>query len=549
MLKNLVLKNFALIRELSINFSNGFTVISGETGSGKSIMFDALGLLLGNRADASSISTGSTKSIIEATFETNASVNDFLITNGFEPETEILLRRELNINGKTRTFINDSVANLQQMKSLGELLVDIHAQHETLLLNRKNYQLNLLDSFAQLKSLKENYQQTYTLYQKISLKLENTKKQLEKEKLEAEFINFQLTAFENLRLNPNEVTHLESELLTLENASSIKQSLIAVSEGIDGENQNAVSVIRDSIHLIRKILPFYKNAENILERLETVKIELQDIAQESYLLQENISVNENDLINTQNRLDEILGFMQKHKLENEEALNEFINTLKNKSQNYGNIESEIIDLEKESTLLKKKLFELGKNLSEKRKSLASKFCNSIKELLVNLDMENANVLPFFEDFSTPTINGFEQFSILIATAKGSDPKPIEKVASGGEMSRIMLSLKILLANLGEIPTLVFDEIETGVSGKVADKMGKLLVELSKNCQVISITHLPQIAAMGSTHLKAYKKVDEKGTFTQLLQLSKEEKINEIAAMLSGDKITKEAIENAKALLS
>jgi DNA repair protein RecN (Recombination protein N) len=548
MLKRLFIKDFTLIRELTIDFSAGFSVISGETGSGKSIMFDALGLLLGNRADSSVVAQKASKSIVEANFASNQSANDCLVDMGFEPEAEIIIRREIYQTGKSRNFINDAVANLQQIKNLGECLADIHAQHQTLLLNRKDYQLNLLDTFCGLNPLKNEYRTAYQALKALQLSLIEKQELLEKSRLEIEFVQFQLEIFEKLKLQEGQLTALEQEVQTLENAASIKSDLLLVNEGIEGEDGSAVQTINKIIGVLKRLSSYFEPAKELLNRVETVKIELQDIAAEAFSTQEKTILSEEKLIQTKSRLDEIFGFMQKHRVNTEEELFGFVQSLQNKSQDISALEDLVEKLEKQTGASRKTVFELAKKLSEKRNTGLTDFCKSIENLLVNLQMEKATVTGKFLVSGEPGPSGFENFQIELSTAKGLEPKPIDKVASGGELSRIMLSLKILLADLGGIPTLIFDEIETGVSGKVADKMGKMLLSLSKKCQVISITHLPQIAALGKQHFKAFKVEDAEGTYSQLSQLTAEEKLNEIASMLSAEKITPQALENAKTLM-
>ncbi|MGY6560761.1 MAG: DNA repair protein RecN [Luteibaculaceae bacterium] len=548
MLKKLLINDFALIRSAEITFGKGLTVISGETGSGKSIMFDALGYLLGQRADTGVIGKNATKCVIEAHFSSTKKSAEFLKDEGFSVEPELIIRREIYATGRSRNFINDGVATLQQLKQVGDLLVDIHAQHQTLLLNNKVYQLNLLDAFAGNSSILFAYQQQLELHKNITQQIVEKQTLLQKLQQESEFIRFQLEQFEALKWKAEELANLEADVVVAENAASIKTDLLFLNQGIDGDAQTLLSIYAKLLPVARKLAQVYKPAESILERLEAAKIELSDIAEECYSLQENISVEPETLRFMQERLSSLYAFMQKHKLNTEEETFAFVESLEKKSNSTEALEEEIKTLSAEQ----KQVFEAVKlgaeKLYESRELALPNFIASVVKNLVNLEMEHTSLQGIFSEAEGYGKWGKQHFQLEIATAKGEKLRTLDKVASGGELSRIMLSFKILLAQLGEIPTLIFDEIETGVSGKVADKMGKLLKETAQNAQIISITHLPQIAAMGNHHFKAFKQTDQVGTQSVIKELTPAEKLQEIASMLSGDKVTEAALQNAKALL-
>ena len=552
MLISLRVKNYALIDELQLHFGKNLNIITGETGAGKSIILGALGLLLGQRADSTSLLDKTQKCIIEGEFDSaNKIIADFFTSYDLDVDTRIIIRREISKEGKSRAFINDTPVNISQLKELGDLIVDIHSQHETLLLNHSGFQLSLVDSFAGNFSTLNEYKTDFIRYKEILKKLEQIKLEESKAKSEQDYINFQFKELDEAGLNENEnKSDLEIELRTLSHAEEIKIGLSKLEEIISSNEANVTANISVGIQLIQSLSKYNPQLELITQRLKSVQLELNDIILESTSLSEEVSADPerveviNDRLNLLNRLE------QKHRVNSIEELLIIKSNLNEKLFQINSYDDKIIQLEKEKTKLLSTLINFASKISKAREKAIPSIELKVKKILDELGMPNAilkieQAVLHGEELNA---NGKDEIKFLFSANKGVAYSDISKVASGGELSRLMLALKSLVAKLIELPTIVFDEIDTGVSGETAFKIGNVMNELSHSIQLLAITHLPQIASRGEEHFFVYKEVIGKRTFTKVRKLSGDERIVEIARMLSGDKPTAIAMENAKELL-
>ena len=552
MLISLRVKNYALIDELQLHFGKNLNIITGETGAGKSIILGALGLLLGQRADSTSLLDKTQKCIIEGEFDSaNKIIADFFTSYDLDVDTRIIIRREISKEGKSRAFINDTPVNISQLKELGDLIVDIHSQHETLLLNHSGFQLSLVDSFAGNFSTLNEYKTDFIRYKEILKKLEQIKLEESKAKSEQDYINFQFKELDEAGLNENEnKSDLEIELRTLSHAEEIKIGLSKLEEIISSNEANVTANISVGIQLIQSLSKYNPQLELITQRLKSVQLELNDIILESTSLSEEVSADPerveviNDRLNLLNRLE------QKHRVNSIEELLIIKSNLNEKLFQINSYDDKIIQLEKEKTKLLSTLINFASKISKAREKAIPSIELKVKKILDELGMPNA-ILKIEQSVlhgEELNANGKDEIKFLFSANKGVAYSDISKVASGGELSRLMLALKSLVAKLIELPTIVFDEIDTGVSGETAFKIGNVMNELSHSIQLLAITHLPQIASRGEEHFFVYKEVIGKRTFTKVRKLSGDERIVEIARMLSGDKPTAIAMENAKELL-
>ena len=552
MLISLRVKNYALIDELQLHFGKNLNIITGETGAGKSIILGALGLLLGQRADSTSLLDKTQKCVIEGEFDSaNKIITDFFNSYDLDVDPRIIIRREISKEGKSRAFINDTPVNISQLKELGDLIVDIHSQHETLLLNHSGFQLSLVDSFAGNFSTLNEYKTDFIRYKEILKKLEQIKLEESKAKSEQDYINFQFKELDEAGLNENEKkSDLEIELRTLSHAEEIKIGLSKLEEIISSNEVNVIANISVGIQLIQNLSKYNPQLELITQRLKSVQLELNDIILESTSLSEEVSADPerveviNDRLNLLNRLE------QKHRVNSIEELLIIKSNLNEKLFQINSYDDKIIQLEKEKTKLLSTLINFASKISKAREKAIPSIELKVKKILDELGMPNA-ILKIEQSVlqgEELNANGKDEIKFLFSANKGVAYSDISKVASGGELSRLMLALKSLVAKLIELPTIVFDEIDTGVSGETAFKIGNVMNELSHSIQLLAITHLPQIASRGEEHFFVYKEVIGKRTFTKVRKLSGDERIVEIARMLSGDKPTAIAMENAKELL-
>lgn len=550
MLKHLYIKNFTLIDELDIDFFNGFSVISGETGAGKSIILGAISLLLGNRADSKQIKQGEKKCIIEAVFTLAKGVyDDFFKANGIDLDIdETILRREINDSGKSRAFINDTPVSLTLMRELGDQLVDIHSQHQNLLLQKEDFQLNIVDIIARNEQELQHYKEAYTDYKNTEKRLAQLKKQLEESAENEEFMRFQYEEIANANLEKEEQEELEQEYKTLSHAEDIKVSLYDADNELNEDEMGVVKKLKKAADFLSSITAVYPKAEEISQRLDAVYIEVKDIAEEVGMATSDVDFDPKRLDFINEKLDKIYHLEKKFHVESIVDLLDIANDLKTKLSAIDNSDEALNEVEAEVKAKEKRCKELAIALTNCRQKAAKIIEQDMKEKLVPMGIPNIQ-FQIAMDSKPLASDGADKVEVLFSANKNSPLQPIAQVASGGEIARVMLALKAMISGAVKLPTIIFDEIDTGVSGKVAQQMAFVMQEMgNKNKQVISITHLPQIAALGSTHYKVEKRDTEKGTTSRLRQLSEEERVTEIAQMLSGTDISEAALMNARELL-
>jgi DNA repair protein RecN (Recombination protein N) len=548
-LKHLYIKNYALIEQLDIDFETGFSVITGETGAGKSIILGAIGLLLGQRADSKAVKTGCQKCTIEAQFDISRySLNEWFDENELDiEEGECIIRRELTATGKSRGFINDTPVTVQQMKELGEMLVDIHSQHQNLLLQKTDFQLSILDIIADNEQLRSDYHNTFTEYKKNVKELEELKQMLTDSREKEDLMRFQLEELTAANLTDGEQEELEQEQEAATHTEDIKTALYEADNMLNGEGAT-LDLLRQANSKLSSVTSLYAKIEPLSERMESALIELKDIASEVAREAENIDFNPERMAMVEERLDMIYTLQRKHHkntiaelLQEQEHLSEIISGIDNSDE-------AIKDKEQLCQKLLDAASKLAEKLSQTRKKASAKIEKDICKRLEALGMPNVDFQIKIEQGDL-TSTGKDVVSFMFSANKGMALRPVAQVASGGEIARLMLSLKALISATVKLPTIIFDEIDTGVSGKIAEKMAEIMKEMGNSGrQVISITHLPQIAALGTYHYKVEKHDTKEITTTIMRQLNDDERIDEIAQMLSGSDITDAAKTNAKELL-
>lgn len=546
MLNSLHIENYVLIKKLDLNFESGFSVITGQTGAGKSILLGALNLVLGARADLKSIKEGSEKCIIEATFNiSNYNLIDFFEENDLDYSTECILRRELSASGKSRLFINDTPVNASILRTLADQLIDVHSQHENLILRDNNFQLGVLDTTAKNQDLLDKYKSLYKSHQQISRNIEELESELSKGKEELDYLQFQYNQLEESKLVDSEDHDIETELTILEHANDIKYALLE-SENMLSAEQGVLEMLKTAENSLSAVSKYSTYCEEIVNRIYSCHIELKDIASELYNESEKVDSNPERLEYLRERRDLIYSLCQKHRVNTVSELIEIRNDLENRISLIDNSDEEIERLKSERDNLYKELLALANEISNRRQTQALEVEKSLVELLTALGMPNCEVKFSITPLASPISSGMDKVELLFSSNKNKSPQPIDKTASGGEISRVMLCLKYLLANSTSLPTLIFDEIDTGISGEAADLTAKMLKKMSTNVQIISISHLPQIAAKATTHYFVEKSGESE---TNVTQLTAEERVTAIARMLSGSTLSDAAIKNAQALLS
>jgi len=549
-LKRLYISNYALIDELDVSFPGHLTVITGETGAGKSIFLEALGLALGNRADAGSLQNKTKKCIIEAEFNIKAyQLNDFFTENELDFDPNLILRREINAEGKSRSFINDTPVNLSVVKLLADSLIDIHSQHQTLLLNQVKFQLQLIDAFAGTSSEFETYKKEFSklLANKKQLQeLEDTEKQAKKD---LDYYQFLFSELNEFKLDAQHLTQLEEESKTLENAEVIKLALQKTSVVLGGGDENLLSTLSQLKQHLNSIAKFNTAYKNLFDRLNASQIELRDVFDELENEENKLVFNPVRLTEVNDALDKINRLFKKHSVNSVAELLTIKEDIETKLDQFNSLEKDIEKLNKTIAALNLSCTKQAKEISAKRAKAIALIEKNINGILVELAMPNAKFKIQLDTKTELSVNGIDSVSFLFSANKGGEFKELHKVASGGEMSRLMLSLKSVLAEKRALPTIIFDEIDTGISGDIANKMGNIFSQMSGTMQVISITHLPQIASKGQHHLFVYKNDDAEKTRSFIKVLNKDERTVEIAKMLSTGKPTESAIKNAKDLLS
>lgn len=549
MLKHLAIGNYALIDSLSISFDDGFSAITGETGAGKSILLGALGFVLGERSDSSIMLDESKKCTVEATFVVdNERFKSFFEDNDLDFDEELILRRELTPTKKSRAFINDTPVTAQQLKELGNQLVDIHSQHDSLLLTNADFQLKIVDDAADNALLLLDYQQVYHKFVSLRNELKSLREMSQKNVAENDFLAFQLDELVKADLQDGEYEEVGQRLELLENAEEVK-TLLAQSTNLLQDSEISIldqlSELKSTVERLRRYIP---EAEQYLERLESTKIELKDIAQDLDSLQDSTQFDAESLSEIQERFDLIQRLMLKHHVQNYEDLLRIREELQQKVGAFANIDEQIAKKEQEFKECEKELTQLADNLSVKRKKVKVSFEKSVTEILKQLKMPHAVFEIAISDNTEFSETGKDKVRFMFSANKGVKPDDMSRVASGGELSRLMLAIKAVAAESNYIPTLIFDEIDTGVSGEVASKLGDIMQKMGEGLQIISITHLPQIASKAKNHFFVYKDESEQKSRSCIRLLSHDERVTEIAKMLSNDKITPEAIRAAEVLI-
>jgi DNA repair protein RecN (Recombination protein N) len=550
MLKHLYVKNFTLIDELDIDFHPGFSVITGETGAGKSIILGAIHLLLGQRADTKQIKEGCNKCIVEALFDlSNYHFDSFFTDNDIDFDgCECILRREVNANGKSRAFINDTPVALNLMKELGEQLVDIHSQHQNLLLQKEDFQLNVVDIIAQNQKLRDQYKLSYNTYLKAQKAFEDFKQQSERNKENEEFLRFQFAELTKATLVEGEQADLEKQSQTLSHVEEIKSALFDAVSAISTEETGCVDEMKAALNRIQDIEKVYPDIHDLAQRLESAYIEVKDIADELEHQSEGIDFDPQQLNTINERLDYLYSLEQRFHFSTVEELIAEREKIGNELQGIDGGDEHLAELQKVVSQSLEQCMKDAKALSASRKKAANVVEEEMKKRLKPLGIPNVRfAIDFKERDCGPS--GIDKVQFLFSANSSSPLQPVSQVASGGEIARVMLSLKALISGAVKLPTIIFDEIDTGVSGRIAEKMAQIMQEMgAHNRQVISITHLPQIAALGTTHYKVSKTETPQGTTSHLTMLSTDERVKEIAQMLSGSNITQAAIDNARSLL-
>lgn len=550
MLRSLFIQNYALIEELDINFGSGFSVITGETGAGKSIILGAIGLLLGQRADVKAIRTGASKCIIEAHFNISAyGMRPFFEVNELEYEEECILRREVHASGKSRAFINDSPASLTQMKELGELLIDVHSQHQNLLLNKEGFQLNVLDILSHNEDDLSVYQLMYNEWKQALHDLETLIARAEKDKADEDYIRFQLEQLEEAGLSIDEQEKLEQEADTLTHAEEIKAGLFRAGQTLYSEEGGLLSELKNCLSIVLGLQNVFPVAGELAERLESTFIELKDISQEISSKEESVEFNPTRLEEVNERLNLIYTLQQKHRVSTVEELLALEDEYATKLSAITSSEEEIEKQKARCDNLYNKVKKQAAVLTKARMDAAREVEQQMASRLVPLGMPNVRFQVEMSTRKELGLHGADTVTFLFSANKNGTLQSISSVASGGETARVMLSVKAMIAGAVKLPTIIFDEIDTGVSGEIADRMADIMEEMGEsNRQVISITHLPQIAARGRVHYKVYKQDNDKETNSHIRRLTDKERVEEIAHMLSGAILTEAALNNAQALL-
>ena len=552
MLQSIHIQNYALIESLDIDFHPGFSVITGETGAGKSIILGAIGLLVGQRADIKAIKNGANKCIVEARFN----IASYALESFFEEhemeyeEGECILRRELYASGKSRAFINDTPATLTQMKELGEKLIDVHSQHQNLLLNHEDFQLSILDILANDEKELQTYQELYSDYKKVCRELAHIQEQAEKNRQDEDYIRFQVEQLEEANLQNGEQEELEQEAETLSHAEEIKASLYKADQLMASGDMTLLSATKECLQTLQGISRVYGLTQEWIERLDSCYIELKDLSQEIASASDDVEFNPTRLDFVNDRLNLIYSLQQKHRVSSVDELIHLAEEYRTKLDTITSYDETIRDLQKKKEAFYAKLLSVAATLTNLRQDAAKEIERQMQAYLIPLGMPNVRFAVELTSKKEPDSKGMDHVTFLFSANKNGVLQNVASIASGGEIARVMLSLKAMIAGAVKLPTIIFDEIDTGVSGSIAEKMALIMEEMGQaDRQVISITHLPQIAARGKNHYKVYKEDTEVGTNSHIRPLNEEERINEIANMLSGATLTEAALNNAKALLN
>jgi len=549
MLIKLFVQNYALIRELDLNLDEGLTIITGETGAGKSILLGALSLILGARADSAMLLDKNEKCIVEGTFSIgDYDLKEFFLENELDHDPVTILRREVNPAGKSRAFINDTPVTINLLKDLGERLIDIHSQHQTLMLNDSSFQLNVIDSFAGNIKLRNNYRAVYNNYRRLLREYNELKEKTEKNQADLEYFLYQLDQLEKAALKPGEQDDLEREQDILSHAGETGAAVAAALMLLSSGEPSILSMMREVMSLTGKVRSFIPGGNEIHSRLDSTYIELDDLADGLDKISSGIEADPQRLSLINNRLDIIYSLIQKHRVSNlgellvkKEEIRNYIKSIATGDERLAELRSL---LERETSALR----ELAAGISEKRKKSLGDIEQRINEMLLHLGMPNGKFRILLTQSENFNPSGIDNADFHFSANKQVAPENLARIASGGELSRVMLSLKSLLAKNINLPTIIFDEIDSGVSGEVADKVGQILSSMGKYMQVINITHLPQVASRGTKHFHVFKDDSGDSTITRIKLLTGEERVFEVARLLSGSEVTETAIKNALELL-
>ena len=554
MLQSLSIQNYALIASLDIRLDRGFTVITGETGAGKSILLGAIALLLGQRAETRMIKDGANRCIIEAEFNLDGyGLDAFFEQHDLDFDGHnCIIRRELTATGKSRAFINDTPAAVADLRQLGERLLDIHSQHQNLLLAQEDFQMSILDIIGNDKAEREHYTERFTHYQAVTKALHEAEQSLANGREDEEYLRYQLTQIDELQLESGKQAIMEQEARMLEHAEEIREALWATSSLLNGDgssNEGIIAMLREATHRIENIHELLPETEALAERLDSCKIELDDISRDLQSYAEQTDVDPARLAAVSEWLSSLYAIQHKHHVNTDDELIALANDFRRRLDAIDNSDEHIARLRQEQQQALEALQTAGQKLTAKRTKAAKEVERQMHERLIPLGIPNVQFRIDLQPRPQPVASGCDQVDFLFCANKNGQLQPISKVASGGEIARVMLSLKAMISGAVRLPTIIFDEIDTGVSGHIAESMAQIMAEMGRNGrQVISISHLPQIAAMADHHFRVYKQDDELGTSTHIQPLSDDERVTEIAHMLSGARLTNEAIENARVLL-
>ena len=551
MLKHISIRNFALIEKVEIDFSAGFSVITGETGHGKSVFLGAVAMLLGQRSDVKAIREGADRCVIEGIFDLEGfGLEPFFEENGIDYDQECIVRRELASSGRSRAFVNDSPVNVSVLKELGARLIDIHSQHQNLLLGDRLYQLGVLDVLADNRQRLAVYKEEYDGYLALQRELVEHRKTLEAARRDEEWLRFQLDELEAASLKNGELEELEQELQELSHAEDIQAALYGACSAIDGDERSMLQALREASSALSRITVHYPAAQELAERLESNYIELKDCCDEMQQRAGRVQFAPARLEFVENRVAQIYSLIKKHRVESVDELVALAAEYSSKLDCIALGDDGIRELENRIKAVADKLTVKAVELTTKRKASALELQEKIKAILVNLGMPMIRFDVDFRPVEGFTPSGCDDVVFLFSANSSSAPQPLCDVASGGEMARVMLALKSLIASSTKQPTLIFDEVDTGVSGILAERMGRIMQQMACGfCQVLSITHLPQVAALGANHYKVYKEETDKGTVTHIVRLEQEQRVREIAQMMSGEVLSEAALDNARGLLS
>lgn len=551
MLSSLHISNYALIERLDLQLQHGFSVITGETGAGKSIILGALGLLQGNRADIKAIKAGEKKCVVEGTFEIDGlGVKELLQTEDIDcDDNTITIRRELSATGKSRTFINDSLATLNLLREVSQHIIDIHSQHQNLLLGRETFIIDTLDSIAAQPECISHYRSAYDEWHETETRLKRTREQAAKARQEQDFLTFLLEELERLQIREGERMELEEELHILAHAEEVRQALCTAGNLLANDDDSIPARLIQARQALENIAEFMPAAREMAERIESARIEINDIARETESEADGIEADPARLAFVEERLSAIYGMMKKHHVESDAELMAKQTAMRKRLNLIENADNIIAHHEETARQARQKMLDAAEILTENRRKAAEDIERQLKERLQNLGMPNGQFHFDFAQRQQPDASGMDNVRFLFSANKAVAPQDIAQTASGGEIARVMLALKAIIAQKKEMPTIIFDEIDTGVSGTMAERMGQVMQQISTRAQVICITHLPQIAALGGHHYKVYKEESDEGTASHIIPLDDGQRVEEIAHMLSGENLTPEALANAQTLLN